>query len=441
MMRVVKSIFFYICTIVLLNNCKERELVIPQSENTLDNEEIDLIAKPVDIEFLAEYDYGFTIKWPKMSEKIATIKVNFLDVDTVKKDTTYREFELTNFNKDTSFYVKKYDQYSFNVQAFDKDGKASRVAVIKAWNKDLYARQLLKEASITQYGKFIRMRWSNVLNKSLKLTIKNSLVNEVVNLEGLTGERFIPILDNSAPDLQLSLLDNETGLIGDRILSFRPHGINLPKAEKDKWTIYTDSPYNRDGWFHLAESFDGQYTLNNDLDGTGKLCAVAVDGATKLNADRRIRTLYFTFTPKRLNPNIADGLFNLSMRRPPAPYENILVQKITFVFKECNVGWDAYHAVLPDQLKVYGIKQDGTEVLIGAITDAKSRFFSYMPDDPSFIKSLSIDVPQTTYDGATFRGIKTEFMTNTLPNNNNNNDQGNNIGLGEVYVVGVKTSD
>ncbi|WP_159634433.1 hypothetical protein [Sphingobacterium composti Ten et al. 2007 non Yoo et al. 2007] len=427
-----------ICVIGLfvMTSCTEKELTLPASIVEQEDGVIDLIAKPIDVEFVAEYDYGYTIKWPTLSEKIKKMVVTYTD-----KDNSTKKFEFTNFMKDTSFFVQSYDEYAFNVQAFGDDGKESRVAVIKAWNKDLYARQLLNEAQISQFGKFIRLRWSNALLKELRMTIKNSIVNQTAELKGLSGEQLIPIKDDGTADLSISLLDKSTNLEGTKTFAFRPQGINLSRADKSKWTIYYDSPFNEQAWWHIGEAFDGEYTLNADLDGTGKLNAVAIPEVSKLNSDRRIRTLYFTFTQKTLNADWSWTTFNPSNRRPAGPYDNILVQKLTYVFKGQTGNSDRSHdAVFPDALRIYGIKADGTEILVARVYDVANKFIKYQDSDPNYIKSIAVDIPQVTFDGATFRGIKTEFLTNSLPNNTDSWDPQNNIGVGEIFVRGIKVS-
>lgn len=427
-----------VCVIALLlmTRCREKELIIPASSVEEEEGLIDLIAKPIDVNFVAEYDYGYTIKWPVLSEKIKKMIVSYTD-----KDNSTKKFELSNFNKDTTFFVQSYDEYAFNVQAFGKDGKESRVAVIKAWNKDLYARQLLNEAQITQFGKFIRLRWANVLLKDLKMTIKNSIVNQTVELKGLNGEQLIPIKDDGTADLSISLLDKSTNLEGTKIFAFRSQGINFSKVEKTKWTLYYDSPWCNYGWWNIGEAFDGEYTLNPDLDYTAKLTAVAIPEVTKLNSDRRIRTVYITFTQKSLNTDWSLNPFNPSNIRPAGPADNILVQKVTYVFKDPFTADDWKHrAILPDLLRVYGVKANGSEILIATLTDLRSKYFKYQSSDPDYIKALAVDVPQTTLDGSIFRGIKTEFVTNTIPSSTEDWIPENIIGLGEVFVTGVKVS-
>ncbi|MCA5005907.1 hypothetical protein [Sphingobacterium bovistauri] len=416
---------------LLLVNCREAELMIPVSGDVNEVGVIDLIAKPIDVQFVPEYDYGYTIKWPVLSDKVKKVLITY----TEKNTGELKSMEFTELKSDFAFSVKEYGEYTFNVQAFDADGNKSRVAMIKSINKDLYARQLLNEAQVTQFGRYIRLRWSNILLKDMTMSIKNSLINQSVNISGAQGEQFIPILDNGQQDLVISLVDKSTGLEGSKSYAFKVQGVEFPVEDKRKWTIFYDAPYNDAGWWNVGEAFDGDYTRNEDLHGTAKLNAVSINGVTKLNSDRRIRTVYFTFTQKRANSNDGDSQYNTVNRSPAGPYDNILVQKLSFVFKAPK-DW----AVWPSQLKVYGIKSDGTEVLITTIGDAVSKMVRRDEIDPDHVKMLVVDVPQNSYDGATFKGIKAEITSSTIGSDTNSDNWENIIGLGEVYVTGVKTS-
>ena len=418
--------------VLLFSQCTERELVIPNSGDKTDDQLIDVVAKPSDLIFEPEYDYGFILKWPAISDKIAKVDVEYSDID----GKTYK-MEFTDFTKSHTFYTKEYNEYSFRAQAFDKDGKASRVALIKAWNKDLYALQLLEEAQITQYGKYIRLKWNNVQKRALKMSVNNSLVKESYDINAISGEQFIPIKDDGTKDLIITMLDKELGLEGDKSFAFKPQGVNFRYLEKDTWTVFYDSPHNDYAWWNITEAIDGQYTLSDDLGGTPKLNAVAINGVNKFNSDRRIRTVYYTFTQKRANTDNSVSQYTGNNWNPPPPYNLTLIQRVIYVFKDLP-----NHCVMPNRVRLYGVRFDGTEVLISDETNVAGKLTKYDPiSDPDYIKALFIDVPQNSFDGATFRGFKTEFITASLPNDLNSDNPQNIIGLAEVFVIGVRSTN
>jgi len=122
------------------------------------------------------------------------------------------------------------------------------------------------------------------------------------------------------------------------------------------------------------------------------------------------------------------------MINPPAPYDNLLIQELRYVFKAPQ-----NHSVFPAQVRVYGKKLDGSEVLIENITNVSNRLVQLRTTDPDFVKGLIVTIPQTSMESANYIGIKTEIISESVPGNTNSDDWRNIIGLGEIFVKGVRT--
>lgn len=411
-----------------IGSCIKKELILPNAPMEEEKEAIDLIAKPIDVKFVGDYDYGFKIKWPDFSEKISKVIVNY-----VESDGNDVSMEITDFKKDHIFATNDFKEYAFELVAYDSQGNASKRAIIKSTNKNIYAIQVLSEARVVQNGAYIRLQWNNELQRKLNVSVKNVAGEKELVSEEKLGILDMPIIvDNTGVNVQFA--DQTSGVSSNKSFPLTVQGGDFPASFKGNWTIFYDSPYNNAGWWHVGEAFDGIYNFGPDLGGTPKLNAVQINGVKKLNSDLRIRTVYFTFTQKSNNINPSDSQYDPRMINPPGPYDNLLIQELRYVFKAPQ-----NYSVFPAQVRVYGKKLDGSEVLIENITNTSGRLVELRSTDPDYVKGLIITVPQTSMESANYIGIKTEIISESVPGNTNSDDWRNIIGLGEIYVKGVRT--
>jgi hypothetical protein len=425
-MKRYRIIYLAIISLILCS-CIKNELVLPNSQKEEIYDEIDLIAKPTDVTFIGDYDYGYKVKWPEFNDKIEKVSIAYTDGGEKKL------LEITDFDKDFSFFTEGFKEYTFTVVAFDKSGRASKPAIMKATNKEKYAIQVLTDARVIQNGAYVRVKWNNELLRDLKVSVKSTVSKKELVSTDTVGIVDIPILvDKNGVNVLIE--DMTTGIKFDKDYTLTEQGADFSGAFKANWTIFYDSPYNNQGWWNMEEAFDGIYSTAPDLGATPKLNAVKINGVTKLNVDQRIRTVYFTFTQKRNNINASDSQYDLRMINPPGPYDNLLLQEIRYVFKA-----PANNAVWPNQVRIYGIKLDGSEVLIANITNVESRMVQLRTTDPDFVKALIVPITQTTIESANFRGLKSDIISESIPGNTNSDDWRNIIGLGEIFVKGVRS--
>ena len=429
MPQIMKRIYIIILTSSLLfGGCIKKELVLPENTKEDNTENIDLIAKPTDVKFIGDYDFGFKVNWPEFSEKVKRVIVSYTESSGQEKS-----FEIEDFSKEYSFFTEDFKEYSFSIVAYDAQGKASKPAVIKATNKNKYALQVLSEAKIIQNGAYVRVQWNNELQRKLRVFVKNKAGDKELVSEEDTGVIDLPIVVDMN-GVNVTVEDQTSGISSVKSYPLVNQGADFPASFKGNWTIFYDSPFNSEGWWNLSEAFDGIYNIGPDLGGTPKLNAVQIDGVTKLNSDRRIRTVYFTFTQRRNNINDGDSQYDPRMKSPAAPYDNLLIQELKYIFKapENNAVW-------PTQVRVYGIKIDGTEVLIANISGVEDKLVLNRPSDPEHVKALVISIPQVSIESSNFRGIKSEIISATVPGNTDSWDWRNIVAVGEIFVKGVKS--
>lgn len=167
MKRVFKNVLTASVLLIFVGACKEDTLVFPPPvEEEFDSDRvIDVVAKPSDVWIVGEYDYNFRFKWPKISDKVAKIVVEYLEDDVVKSK------EFSDFSQDGIIETSSFGVYPFLLTTHGKNGQVSKPVGILAANKGYIIEEVLASPLINELEGEIEVKLVNNNEVPIKTTI------------------------------------------------------------------------------------------------------------------------------------------------------------------------------------------------------------------------------------------------------------------------------
>lgn len=235
----------FICLLLgaSLFSCVKEKLILPPESDKTETGTIDLIAKPTDIKFVGEYDYGFTIKWPKVSNKVTKIVIDYVDKGEDQS------LEFTDFSEDTYLELAEYKEYTFSATAYSGEDLVSSTAYISAKNRDLYINEVIASRQVYVDGSDVVVEWNNPLSRSLDFDIiypttdgnktvamSSNSDQDKIRASGEFGEQMTFVIHDSLDNTSTYTI--KYGMVGSQ---------TIDDAEKENWSVAVSSNQEGDG--------------------------------------------------------------------------------------------------------------------------------------------------------------------------------------------------